>query len=149
MLKKILKFITLDIWRIRLKDMPRRFSVPLKTLRVVILSLKEFHKDKCQLRAASLTYYSLLSIVPIVAMSFGIAKGFGFKENLENRVLELFAGQEEVIHKVLIFSTNLLERTKGSLMAFFGIIMLFYYLIKLIGHIENAFNKIWVSLLQK
>jgi membrane protein len=78
-----------------------------------------------------------------MAMAFGIAKGFGFKEILEKRVLELFAGQEEVIQNVLAFSTNLLEKTKGGLMAVFGIILLFYSLIKLIGHIENAFNKIW------
>ncbi|MCK5838020.1 MAG: YihY family inner membrane protein, partial [Desulfobacula sp.] len=55
----------------------------------------------------------------------------------------LFAGQEEVIQNVLTISTNLLERTKGSLMAVFAVILLFYSLIKLIGHIENAFNQIW------
>ena len=72
-----------------------------------------------------------------------IAKGFGFKEMLEKRVLELFAGQEEIINNVLEFSTNLLEKTKGGLMAVFSVILLFFVLIKLIGHIENAFNKIW------
>ncbi len=76
-------------------------------------------------------------------MAFGIAKGFEVKEIFERQVLELFAGQEEMIQNILTFSTNLLERTKGGLMAVFGIILLFYSLIKLIGHIENAFNKIW------
>jgi len=90
-----------------------------------------------------LTLFTLLSIVPVMAMAFGIAKGFGFKEILEKRVLELFAGQEEVIQNVLAVSSNLLEKTKGGLMAVLGILLLFYSLIKLIGHIENAFNKIW------
>ncbi|MBU2631567.1 MAG: YihY/virulence factor BrkB family protein, partial [Proteobacteria bacterium] len=76
-------------------------------------------------------------------MAFGIAKGFGFKEFLEKRIFEMFAGQEQVIQNVLAFSTNLLEKTKGGLMAILGVILLFYSLIKLIGHIENAFNKIW------
>ena len=114
-----------------------------KFIKVVFFAIKGFKKDRCDLRASSLTLFTLLSIVPIMAMAFGIAKGFGFKEILEKQVLELFAGQEEVIQNVLAFSTNLLEKTKGGLMAVFGIILLFYSLIKLIGHIENAFNKIW------
>ena len=103
MITKIFKFITSDIWRLRLKDMPRKTSIPLKILRVIILSLKEFHKDKCQLRASALTYFSLLSIVPIIAMAFGVAKGFGFKEKLENKILKSVDA-----HFVVI--TNLVER---------------------------------------
>ncbi|WP_299976475.1 YhjD/YihY/BrkB family envelope integrity protein [Desulfobacula sp.] len=114
-----------------------------KFKKVIVFAAKGFREDRCSLRASALTLFTLLSIVPVMAMAFGIAKGFGFKEILEKRVLELFAGQEEVIQNVLAFSTNLLEKTKGSLMAVFGILLLFYSLIKLIGHIESAFNKIW------
>ena len=114
-----------------------------KLKKVIIFAVKGFREDRCDLRASSLTLFTLLSIVPVMAMAFGIAKGFGFQQILEERVLELFAGQEEIIENVLEFSTNLLEKTQGGLMALFGLILLFYILIKLIGHIENAFNKIW------
>jgi len=114
-----------------------------KFKKVVVFAVKGFREDRCDLRASSLTLFTLLSIVPVMAMAFGIAKGFGFQEFLEKRVLEMFAGQEEVIQNVLTFSANLLEKTKGGLMAVLGIILLFYSLIKLIGHIENAFNHIW------
>lgn len=114
-----------------------------KFIKVIGFAIKGFRDDRCNLRASSLTLFTLLSIVPVMAMAFGIAKGFGFQEFLEKRVLELFAGQEEVIQTVLSFSTNLLEKTKGGLMAVLGVLVLFYTLIKLIGHIENAFNKIW------
>ncbi len=114
-----------------------------KFTKVIVFAVKGFREDRCDLRASSLTLFTLLSIVPVMAMAFGIAKGFGFKEILEKRVLELFAGQEQVIQNVLSFSSNLLEKTKGGLMAVLGIILFLYSLIKLIGHIENAFNKIW------
>ncbi len=114
-----------------------------KFTKVIIFAVKGFKEDRCDLRASSLTLFTLLSIGPVMVMAFGIAKGFGFKEMLERRVLELFAGQEEVIQNILSFSTNLLEKTKSGLMTLFGVILLFYALIKLIGHIENAFNKIW------
>lgn len=119
------------------------FSSLKQFLKMIVFAIKEFRKNQCDLQASSLTLFTLLSIVPIMAMAFGIAKGFGFKEFLERRVLDLFAGQEEIIRNILSFSNNLLERTKGGMMAIFGVILLFYALIKLIGHIENAFNKIW------
>ncbi|MFO7913378.1 MAG: YihY/virulence factor BrkB family protein [Desulfotignum sp.] len=100
-------------------------------------------RDRCSLQASALTLYTLLSIVPVMAMAFGIAKGFGFQKYLETRILSLFAGQEEVIQNVLTLSINLLERTKGGLMAMLGIIFLMYALIKLMGHMEDTFNKIW------
>ncbi len=119
------------------------FSSYKQLFKVIVSAVKEFRKNRCDLQASSLTLFTLLSIVPIMAMAFGIAKGFGFKEFLERLILDLFAGQEQVIQNLLSFSNNLLERTKGGMMAVFGVILLFYALIKLIGHIENAFNKIW------
>ena len=119
------------------------FSPFKQFFKVIVSAVKEFRRNRCDLQASSLTLFTLLSIVPIMAMAFGIAKGFGFKEFLERLILDLFAGQEQVIQNLLSFSNNLLERTKGGMMAVFGVILLFYALIKLIGHIENAFNKIW------
>jgi membrane protein len=114
-----------------------------KIFRVIVSSFKEFHRDRCSLRASSLTLYSLFAIVPVMAMAFGIAKGFGFQQFLESKVLVMLEGQEEILKNVLEFSNNLLEKTHGGPMAIIGIILLVYSLVKLLGHIENAFNQIW------
>ena len=117
MIKKIFNFITVDIWRIKLKDLPKLTSVPLKILRVVLLSLREFHKDKCQLRASALTYYSLLSIVPIIAMAFGVAKGFGFEKRLRTQMLDAFDAKIIVVKteepKIVSF-TNIVKNISVS-----------------------------------
>lgn len=102
-----------------------------------------FQKDQCALRASALSLYTLFAVVPVMAMAFGIAKGFGFQQFLEAEVMSLFAGREEIIARVLTFSNNLLERTKGGLMAILGVILLLYSLIKLMSHIEATFNRIW------
>jgi len=117
-----------------------------KTGRVFWQAGKGFRRDQCGLRASALTMYTLFAIVPVMAMAFGIAKGFGFKEFLENQVMALFAGiagREEILSNVLTFSDNLLEKTKGGLMAVFGILLLLYSLIKLMAQIESTFNRIW------
>ncbi len=113
-----------------------------RMVHVLAVAIREFRNDRCDLRASALTLYTLLSIVPVMAMAFGIAKGFGFREFLEGRILDLFSGQEQILHPLLSFSNNLLEKTKGGLMAVIGVLLLIYSLIKLMGHIENAFNQI-------
>ena len=102
-----------------------------------------FKEDQCNLRASSLTLYTLLSIVPLLAMAFGISKGFGVEQVLEQRLLDAFPGQEEVINRVIDFSLNLLQRTKGGIIAGLGVVFLLWSVIKMLGHIEESFNKIW------
>jgi membrane protein len=78
-----------------------------------------------------------------MAMAFGIAKGFGFRQFLEAEVLALFEGHEEIVQSILVFTNNLLEKTQGGLMAVLGVLLLLYSLIKLMFHIEGTFNRIW------
>jgi len=73
---KILNFLDVGIWRINSRRLPKRKSLLLRQLRIFVLSKRGFDEDKCALQASALTYYTLMSIVPIVAMAFGIANAF-------------------------------------------------------------------------
>lgn len=143
MFSKIIDFFTTDIWRIRVDELPRTKSFLLKQLRIVVLAVRGFDEDKCSLKASALTFYTLLSIVPVAAMAFGIAKGFGFEALLEKMIIEKLQGQEEIIGYIITFSHSLLENTKGGLIAGIGIAVLFWSVIKLLGNIEKSFNDIW------
>lgn len=140
---RIISFVQTDIWRFRLKDIPPAKAFCIRQLRVVLLAIRRFKEDKCPLRAAALTFYSVLSIVPVAAMAFGIAKGFGFEKILERRLYENFPGQEEVLVQVISFSHSLLENTKGGVIAGFGLVVLFWTVTKVLGHIEHSLNDIW------
>ena len=140
---KLITFIQTDIWRIRLATVSRRRSLLIRPLRIVLLALRGFDEDRCQLRASALTFYSLLSVVPIVAMAFGIAKGFGFEKLLEKQLLAKVPGQEEVLHRIIEFARSLLENTKGGMIAGIGVVILLWTVVKVLGHIEHAFNHIW------
>ena len=94
MIGKLINFFRIDIWRIRSKKLTGAKSWVLKPLMIIVLALRSFKEDKCQLRASALTFYSLISIVPVVAMAFGIAKGFGCENILEGLIYEKMAGQE-------------------------------------------------------
>ncbi|MGD9176137.1 MAG: YhjD/YihY/BrkB family envelope integrity protein, partial [Desulfobacterales bacterium] len=140
---KLFAFIRVDIWRIRLADLPFGKSFLLRQLRIIILAIRGYDEDRCLLRASSLTFYTLLSIVPIVAMFFGVAKGFGFEKRLERELFDKFPGQEEILGQVINFATSLLEQTRGGIIAGIGLLVLFWSVLKVLGHIEMAFNDIW------
>lgn len=143
MITAVVEFIKTDIWRIRLTDLEKTKSFLIKYLRIFIISIKEFIEDKCPLRASALTFYSLLSVVPVAAMAFAIAKGFGFQQKLEMQLMEKFSGQETVIMRVIEFSRNMLDNTKGGLIAGVGVVILLWAVISVLGHIEESFNDIW------
>ena len=76
-------------------------------------------------------------------MLFGIAKGLGFETMLEQRLLEQAPDQDAMLLQLISFAQNLLESTKGGVVAGIGIVVLFWTIISVIGNIEESFNYIW------
>lgn len=89
-ISNIIHFLTLGIWRVKVKSRPKHEFFLITVLRIIILSLKEFNKDLCQLRASALTFYTLISIVPVLALAFGIARGFNVDDTLKKQILNAF-----------------------------------------------------------
>ena len=143
MVTNAINFFKKDLWRIRQSELTGRKSILIKYLRILVLSLRGFIEDKCHLRASALTFFSLLSIVPVFAMLFGIAKGFGFEKMLESQIMEKAQGQEEIFGYVINFANSMLENTRGGLIAGVGIALLFWSVMKVLGNIEISFNSIW------
>lgn len=143
MIPKILGFVKHDIWRYRASKLQGARGKAIHALRVVILSFREFASDQCNFRASALTFYSLLSIVPVFAMAFGIAKGFGLDKLLREKLMDSMHGQQEVFTRIIDFSENLLQNTKGGIIAGIGLLLLFWTVIQVLSNIELSFNHIW------
>jgi len=136
-------YLQSGIWSVRLSDLRpwnRRLVV---SLRVLSITLKKYLSDLCILRASALTFYSLMSVVPVAAVAFAIAKGFGFQKLFEQRLMEQAAGHEEVVAQVIDFSRKLLLHTQGGVLAGVGIIVLLWSVIQVLNYIEGSFNDIW------
>jgi membrane protein len=138
-----MNFLSRGVWNMRLKDLsgPRYFFI--RHLRIYVLAVKGFYEDKCQLRASALTFYSLLSIVPVLAMAFGIAKGFDLEHKLERELIANLSGQQEVLTWLIDFANRMLENTKGSVIAGLGFVILFWSVVKVLSNIEESFNDVW------
>ena len=94
-------------------------------------------------RSAALTFYTLMSLVPVVALVFAVVKGFGLADGLEQNLYEVLPQSPEVIDYVVDFAQKALARTQGGWVALVGVLTLFWAVIKVFGSIEDAFNNIW------
>ena len=143
LLTRFVGFFTTTIWRARRGELPAIQWMLIRLVRTVILSVQGFARHHGPMRASSLTFFTLLSLVPVAAMAFGIAKGFGFERRLQHELLDKFSAQQEVIEQVIGFAQNMLDNTKGGMIAGIGVVVLFWAVIKMLSIIENSFNHIW------
>ncbi|MDF1549072.1 MAG: YihY/virulence factor BrkB family protein [Bacteroidales bacterium] len=142
-LQKVIYFFNEQIWEDHTKNRPAYYRFAINALRVIILAFKGFKKDECPIRSSALTYFSLLSIVPVIAVAFAISKGFGLEQILEREISKNLASQKEVMTYLLTFSKSMLDSAKGGILAVIAIGVLLYTVLKLFHHIENAVNTIW------
>jgi len=131
------------IWHTPLTEISKGRIFLLRQIRIIILAARGFSTDKVQLRASALTFYSLLSVIPVAAIAFAIAKGFGLDKNLEQIIIDDFQMYQDLLTPFLEKARNAIDDTRGGYMAGVGMIILFYSVMSLLGHIENSFNHIW------
>lgn len=142
-IQKLTQFFEKDIWVISVKDRHPVFSFLIRQGRILFIAVKGFNKDLIQLRASALSFYTMLSIVPILAMVFGIAQGFGLKEKLALLLKERLQGQQEVLQTLLGFVERYLGHINSGFIAGIGLVLLFWTVLKVFNNIENSFNNIW------
>jgi membrane protein len=137
------KRLNYAIWHTPLSEFSKSKTILFKQLRIIVLAARGFSRDKVQLRATALTLYTLLSVIPIIAIGFAIAKGFGLDQNLEKLLEDQFQSHQEVLNWLLINARSALEETRGGYIAGIGMVILFWSVMSLLDHIESSFNHIW------
>ncbi len=142
-LKKGWGFVNEKLWVVRLDKLSKRHYFLVKQLRIFSLAIKGFNEDKCLIKATALTFYTLFSIVPILAIVFAIGKALGYDEVLKQNLTGSGVDSSTVLNQAFIYADRMLENAKGSLIAGLGILLLLWSVISLLMNIENSFNDIW------
>lgn len=139
----LIKRVNYAIWNTPLTEISKWKVFFFRQLRIIVLAARGFSTDKVQLRASALTFYSLLSVIPVAAIAFAIAKGFGLDKNLEGIILDKFSMYQDVLNPVLQKARSAIDETRGGYMAGVGVVILFWSVMSLLEHIESSFNHIW------
>lgn len=112
-------------------------------IRLMVYMLRSLLSHNTMLRSDALTYYTLISIVPILALAFAIVNGFGMIEGLIENLYSLLPTMPELVDLIVDFAHKALARTRGGLVAVVSIAMLFWSVISMFNSIESAFDNIW------
>lgn len=137
------KFVSHDIWHIRLSKIDKRRGILIRQLRILTLAFKGFKEDKCLVKATALTFYTLLSIVPVLALIFAIAKGFGFEQSLEQQILNAYPEYSNILNNSFVYANSMLSSARGGVIAGFGILLLLWSVLQLLVSVEDIFNEVW------
>jgi membrane protein len=136
-LKKQLKQL---VWEQNLQEMPLVKRTLLRQLQMVVLVIRDFYNNRSLLRASALTYYTILSLVPLLALTFALLKAFGVQNQLQPLILDkLNVGDGQIAEAIVGYINN----TQVAQMGAVGLVFLLVAVISLLTNIEAAFNDIW------
>ena len=125
----LIRFVTYDIWRITENEVSGLKEFYINTIKTILLAIRGFRDENLQTRASALTYSTLLAIVPFLAVLVGIAKGFGFQNNVREELFAYFPGHEAELDKAFEFVDSYLAQAQGGVIIGIGLIFLFYIVV--------------------
>jgi membrane protein len=114
-----------------------------KIYRIVFLTIRFFTAKRVMTQASALTYSTLLAIVPILAVVFAIARGFGYNKYIELWFLDTLSSQPQAAEAIVGFVNGYLIHTQSGLFLGIGLIFMLYTVLMLMNNVEETFNQIW------
>lgn len=141
-IKRIIYFVDKGVLEINDKECSLGKRLLIRTIKTIKIAIHGFFNDNLQLRASALTFYTALSIVPIIAILLGLASGFGMQNLVESTLMDQFPAQKEVFKHIFEFSEKSLKHAQG---VFFGVglVFLMWAVLNVFGQVERSFNEIW------
>lgn len=142
-IKGIRSFLKVEIWRLNDDEVSKPRGILYKAVKIIIISVKEFNQGRLVIKSSALTYNTLFSIIPLLAILFAIVRGLGFSNLLEMQIKNGIGAQSPAMMTIMNFIDSYLSHTKSGVFIGVGLIMLLWTILTLINNIERTFNSIW------
>ena len=131
------------IWEIELHSLSRLKRLGINFVRVVFLVLKGFQDNECPLHASSLTYISLMAIVPILALALAILRGLGAGDWAEQRIIQSIAVMPDQFQNFVVNLFTYVKNTNFATLGGIGLLLLLWVVVQVLGRVEMSFNRVW------
>ena len=142
-MQDIAKKIIDAIWGVNLKPLPIWKQLPINLCRFIYLVVSDLTDGQLNLRAMSLVFTTLLSFVPLIAVSFSVLKAFGVHDQVEPALLNLFSTFGDRAPELTQNIIGFVDNVKVGLLGTIGLAFLFWSVISLLTKVEEAFNYTW------
>ena len=142
-ISEIINFFKVGIWHVKRCDVSPWLYFIYGVVKKLLLAIERATTKRMINSASALTYSTLLAIVPIMAVVFAIARGFGYNRYIEEWFREALASQPQAAEIIIGFVNSYLVHTKSGVFLGIGLIFMLWTVIMLINNIELTFNYIW------
>lgn len=142
-IKKIIGFFRHDMWHIKRDEVSPLAFFAVGVLKKLYISIEFFTTRRVIDMASALTYSTLLAIVPIFAVVFAIARGFGYNKYIELWFRESLSSQPQAADTIIAFVNSYLVHTKSGVFFGVGLVFMLFTVLMLTANVEKTFNSIW------
>lgn len=143
-LKSAYQYVTEGVWTKEKHEYNSRFMRWFSgQVQVFIFTIRSFGQNQMVVRSAGLTYYTLLAIVPLVAVIFGVSKAFGYEDRIDTYLGEVLPYFGQLSGQILAWARNMVEEARGGWIAAIGLVIFLWSVIQVFMSIEDSFNFIW------
>lgn len=142
-ISQLTRFLTHDIWSYTNDDVRGVYRWLINTIKAVILSIRFFSAHRVMERASALTYYTLLAMVPMLALLLSIGRVIGAQDLLWQSIENDNQAHSEALRYLYQFAESYINRANNGVIMGVGIVMLLYVVFSLMGKVEAVMNEIW------
>lgn len=139
----LVRFLRHDLWHVQRHNTTALAYCCCSLLKKLLLAVEFFTTRRVIDMAAALTYSTLLALVPILAVVFGVARGFGYNKYIEVWFRELLGSQPQAADAIINFVNSYLVHTRSGVLLGVGLVLMLYTVLMLTLNVEKTFNTIW------
>lgn len=139
----LVKFLTKDIWALDFSELSTARKNLVKSLQAILLTGKDFARDRVGREAIALSWFTTLAFVPMIAVILFISNGFGFDQYLYDTLTESFPTSTQLVQVIIEYARNMIKETESGTFGWISFLSFVWTIVWLMINIEIAFNRIW------
>ena len=140
---KLMTFFREEIWDLEMEELSRAKARFIKYAKVGIITAKTYAQQKIGPQAVALSYFSVMALVPVLAIVFGVTGGLGLDGVLKEYLYANFSGSQGMIDNVLSFAQNIIDTAQSGWMGLLNALLFLWIIFRLMSGVESAFNNVW------
>ena len=143
---KLKNFFSEEIWQLEMEELSRAKARFVKYIKVLIITIKTYSQQKIGPQAVALSFFSVMAVVPFMAIVFAITGGLGLSGRLKEMVYANFSEgiAQQAIETVMSFAQNIITTAQSGWIGMLNALLFLWIIYRLMTGVETAFNNVWM-----
>lgn len=142
-LQRLRQFLLQEVWSTELSSLTGIKALIRRLIRISELVIRGFRDDHLMVQASALTFTSLISLVPMLAIALALLKGLGAGDEFINRIKTNMADMPLEFQSFIDQMLDIVNRTNFWALGWVAVVVLFVTVVQVLSSVESSFNKVW------